>query len=163
MDYPPESRAARLVMVFNGQRGGDCEKTKPFAEWSPEVAERMLAQSPLCPGEVPVIACVLAEERWTLLTMERLIWRNLQGRHQIKKSELWEVGLKEVLRSDAMRRHHGNPEPETILLDVVTKDGRKHRLELEWRPDAIPFSQVLWTVVGVNRNVEREGAGGTSD
>lgn len=123
------------------------------------MTERILAQCPLCPGEVPVIACVLAEERWTLLTMERLIWRNHQGLHQIRKSELWEVGLKETLRSEAMRQHYRNPEPETIVLDVVTKDGRKHRLELEWRPNAMPFAQVLWTVAGVNRNLERERAG----
>ena len=159
MNYPPEFRAARLLMVFNKQGGGDCEKTKPFAAWAPAVTERMLAQCPLCPGEVPVIACVLAEERWTLLTIERLIWRNHQGLHRIRNSELWEVGLKEACRLEATRKHYGNPEPETILLDVATKDGRKHRLELEWRPGAMPFAQVLWKVAGVNRNMEREEAG----
>jgi hypothetical protein len=150
MQFPPEFRADRLIRVFR-RTGGNGTHTKPFDEFPPAARERIEAQCPLSPGEVPVVACVLTQNHWTLITTERLVWMTADGVREISRSELWDLRL-----MDAVARFWREGKPPTTRLDCATRDGQAFQLELESDPGFTSFAIVLHMIMRINHDSDND-------
>ena len=75
--------------------------------------------------EQAVIACFFDEEHWTLLTNERLVWKDGSERYAIPVSELTTVTVSTSHLLTVASMH------EIAELSITTADGRAFELRLE--------------------------------
>jgi hypothetical protein len=113
---------SRLLRQFE-RTGGRGEHCGPFQEL-PEAARASLTAD-LTSGEQPVIACFFNEDRWTLLTNKRLIWRHGPEQNAVASNKLTSATVSADHLLDA-----GSKRAMTEL-SVGTADGRTFELHLE--------------------------------
>lgn len=83
--------------------------------------------------EQPLVACRLDDATWTLLTDQRLMWRQAGRQMQLLWQEIGDVNIDDA---SALRRNPEGP-PLTQRMLLIDRDGAAHALELEAGP---PFS-----------------------
>ena len=128
---------------------GEC--TRLFDQFPIEEQDRLSALAGLLPDERALVACRLHEECWTLLTTHRLIW-SLTG-HQTALA--WDALADVQLLHRISRLHPSHSAVTTSALQVVTRDGRAHALELETGPPFFGF----WTALKLIMNSHRRAGG----
>jgi hypothetical protein len=128
------------------------EYTRLFEELPRDQQEGLLTGAGLEPDEQPLVACVLDEACWTLLTSQRLIW-SLAG-HQTALA--WDALADVQLLHRMSRLRHAHEIVTASVLQVITHDGRAHALELETGPPFFGF----WTALKLIINAHRRAGGG---
>ena len=115
---------SRLLRQFE-RTGGRGEYCGPFQEL-PEAARDSLATAAnLAPDEQPVIACFFDRDHWTLLTSERLVWRDGPEQHAVASTELTSA----TVAADHLLR--AGSKVAMTELSIGTSDGRAFELRLE--------------------------------
>jgi hypothetical protein len=125
--------------------------TRLFDQFPREEQERLSALAGLMPDEQPLVACSLHEECWTLLTTHRLIWSLAGDRTALAWDALADVQL--LHRMSRLR--HAHDTVTTSILQVITREGHAHALELETGPPFFGF----WTALKLIINARRRTGG----
>jgi hypothetical protein len=122
-DSSPSFRAERLVWRFR-KSGADGEVTKPFEGFAMSVRGALLQQFTLGPAEVPAVACVHSNDRWVLLTTERLVWADGGAVTSVPVAQLSDVTIdsNDLLSEGKLGLSR---------LRVVTPEGRSYKIEIE--------------------------------
>ena len=130
--------AERLVWRFK-KSGGEGVASKSFQQFSEDVQEAVRASAGLHGDETPAVLCYFSEERWTLLTTTRLVWRTTQDA-DITSLDLNRI-INVTVEGSALLRAGGKK--ELSILTVVERGGDKYQIELE---PGMPFSG-FWNAV----------------
>jgi hypothetical protein len=77
----------RLLHQFE-KTGGRGEYCGPFQDLPAAARDSLTASANFTSDEQPVIACFFNEDRWTLLTSKRLVWRDGPELHAVASAEL---------------------------------------------------------------------------
>ena len=135
-------RALRSVLLaLFRRRGGSGRSTREFDELEPELQAALLARAALRDGELPLWACVLAPERWTLLTTRQLVSRTEDQLDRVSLAEIVAVqpDFPAIAEDGA-----GGSKKRWRWLHIETAGGRSLRLEVE---AGLPFVG-LWNTLG---------------
>jgi hypothetical protein len=144
------AQAERIRKLFSEWiEPGEC--TRLVDQFPDDEQERLSALAGLMPDEQPLVACVLHEECWTLLTSHRLIW-SLTG-HQTALA--WDALADVQLLHRISRLRHAHDLVTTNVLQVITHDGHAHAVELETGPPFFGF----WTALKLIINARRRAGG----
>jgi len=123
--------------------------TRLFEQFPREEQERLSARVELLTDELPLVACCLHDECWTLLTTQRLIW-SLTG-HLTALD--WGVLADVQMLHRISRLHHAHDLVTTSALEVVTHDGHTHTVELETGPPFFGFWTALKLIINAKRRL----------
>lgn len=140
------AQAERIRKLFNDwiEPGA---YTRLFDQFPLDEQERVSGLAELLSDEEPLVACVLHEECWTLLTSHRLIW-SLTGH---LTALAWETLADVQLLHRISRLRHGHDLAATSVLQVITHDGHTHALELETGPPFFGFWTALKLIINSHR------------
>jgi hypothetical protein len=112
----------------------------PFDELDLPQREFLREAASVGDDEVPVLACLLGDDSWTLLTSRRLVWR--------REARVDEVAFVDI--ADAIVKpevvHAAGTKTGIRELAVVTRGGKEHTLVLEPGGPLAGFWNVLKTV-----------------
>jgi hypothetical protein len=121
----PHFIAGRLVWRFT-KSGGEGIHCKPFIAFPDQVQEAVRVQGALHAHEIPAVLCYFSNEKWVLLTTERLLWRS-------EAAVATSVELVHV--KDEMVEPHAMAQARNKLawsvLTIVEDSGARHHIELE--------------------------------
>lgn len=98
-----------------------------------EVQGQLLELARLREGELPVLACVLEEARWVLLTTSRVVLRRPEGVQEVDWGEL-KNATTDDLRVDAALASGARGKLALNRLKLVRHEGEAVELELEAGP-----------------------------
>lgn len=136
-----QQKVQRLLRVFT-RGGGPGERTRAFEDFPVEVQGQVLELARLREGELPVLACVLEETRWVLLTTSRVVIRRPEGVREVDWGEL-KNATTDDLRVDAALASGARGKLALNRLKLVRHEGEAVELELEAGP---PFFG-MWNVL----------------
>jgi hypothetical protein len=143
-------RPDRLIWRFH-KSGSDGRHTKPFDALDDSQRAVLREAAILRPDEQPVLACVLRDDSWTLLTTERLAWQQGNIRQDVALSEIADATVSRAAI------HTSRNKVNVSELTVVTKQGIRYRLELEAGEPLSGFWNVLKTIARA-MSAERGGS-----
>jgi hypothetical protein len=136
MNKDPKLEAERLIWRFK-KSGGEGVFSKPFLAFSDHIRKTILLEAQVRDSEVPAILFYFDEARWTLLTNERVVWRD---EAQVSSLELTSIADATV-DSSALRRAGSKATLDTLT--IVESTGSRHQIHVEPGP---PFSG-FWNAI----------------
>lgn len=120
-------RVERIMRVYHNAGGEVTESTKPFDSWPERVRSSLAAEIGLAPDELPLLAFIANEQTWTVVTLDRIVWKHGGCVRQVSIRELKSANIPEGVAasiSPGVKR-------SMRLLKVVTQDGNEAVVEFE--------------------------------
>ncbi|NTX60340.1 hypothetical protein HUA74_06680 [Myxococcus sp. CA051A] len=142
-------KVRRLLRIFE-RGGGPGARTRPFEDFPPEVQGPLLEQARLREGELPVLACVLTEAQWVLLTTSRVVIRRPEGVQEVDWGELKDATT-EGLHVDSVLASGARGKLALSRLMLVRHEGEAIELELEAGPPFFGLWNALKSVASRNQ------------
>lgn len=152
MSYNPRFSASVLSAVFK-RKGGSGQYTHLFSELSIEVQSRISSGIKFSQDEKPVLACFKADNKWFLLTTERIAWVKDDKLSSIFNTDIQDVSVDLLLEQ---KRGVVNKKDFTFL-KIITRDNQKHLVELEPGNPHIGTWNVLKTIAAKNGTESMSG------
>ncbi|HEU4767450.1 MAG TPA: hypothetical protein VFS77_08740 [Pyrinomonadaceae bacterium] len=118
-----ENLRNRMVSTFK-RKGGDGHYVRLFDHLEPWQKDLVLTEMPLREQELPVIGGVEGQEKWFLITTQRIVWRRKDSSQSIPFDQISEASID----FNSLSRH---TKLQTQELEITTQDRKRRTLLLE--------------------------------
>jgi hypothetical protein len=138
------------MRVYHNAGGEVTESTKPFDSWPEHVRSRLVDDATLLPDEVPFLAFVPDNHRWTLVTSDRIAWKIGEAVRHVTIRTLRSANVPEDIAAKM------SPEVKKSMkfLKIVAEDGNEAIVEFEQgRPFVGFWNLVKMMIAQQNRMV----------
>ena len=135
--HDPKFLKDRLSWVFE-RRGSEGQFTRLFDDLGPADKDALAAAVHIGVDELPVLGSFEADDRWLLLTTERIVWSVGGERHQLYNSEISDA----IVDFHAMLEH-GTEKSDVNELEIETLGGERHVIVVEPGPPMVGLWNVL--------------------
>ncbi|MBI4869139.1 MAG: hypothetical protein HY816_19540 [Candidatus Wallbacteria bacterium] len=146
---PVKERAEQIERTF-AKHGGESLRSRAFATLPEDVRLRLVSGARLDPEEIVVVAIMLSDSSWVLLTTEHISWRDVSGTHSVRLLEVEDVLVDETSmhsQGTSYWKYHVN------RAVVTTKTGQSFTIETEPGRGCMAFVSTAKRAAGLRHGV----------
>jgi len=131
-----------LLMRFN-RRGGATRATADFQSFPPEQQQQILSSAQLAPEEIPVLLSLRDDHSWTLITIQRVLWKNGLSVDSLKGNQLEAIVSPSTPTADPKRILLS---PAGLPLAVRVESTSGVIIDLPIEPDKLAYAAIHYVL-----------------